>query len=194
MSNHLSHRMTVDEGNARGRLLQSRSDQLHHLTSEVEPALGRTIWEGPNAGTFMQQRWSDHCGRLQAVAEPAPGGSYNGLSTEGATWTKSWVRQGNGFDQWKFGYGGDGEGSFGNAGEWYANAGEQFRSTEPQAGSVLVWEVDDGMGSYDDVAMARKVKLDGSIVIEQSAYDSCTYKQVTLSPGSYPNKFLNFLP
>lgn len=80
MSNNLTHGMTVDEVDALGRLLQSKADQLHHLMSEVESALGRTIWEGPDAGAFKQQWWPDHRGRLQAVADQIHGFGQSALN------------------------------------------------------------------------------------------------------------------
>ena len=84
----------------------------------------------------------------------------------------------------------------GDARKWIdsaARAGIEAQ-TKPSVGSVLVWEADDGKGSSGHVAIVREVLSDGSIVIEQSAWDEYTYKTETLTPGSYPEKFLNFLP
>lgn len=85
-------------------------------------------------------------------------------------------------------------GQLGNAHEWYGHAPAELRSTEPSVGSVLVWEQGDGMGQDGHVAIVREVRLDGSIVIEDSAWDSRTYGQRTIPAGQYPQKFLNLLP
>ena len=80
MSNNLTHGMTVDEVNDLGRLLQTKSDLLRQLTSEVDAVIGRTIWEGPDAGDFKQQWWPEHRGRLQQVAEQVHGFGQSALN------------------------------------------------------------------------------------------------------------------
>lgn len=170
-----------------------------------------------------------------------PGGGYREHFTDGSGWTKDWQRRGQ-YDQWNFGYDGDGDAKFGNctsfvawrlnqlgdaaghdgyhfdnnklhlgdgtryeygrlgnAYEWYDNAPAALRSSEPAPGSVLVWERGDGMAmrsgeDYGHVAIVKDVRSDGSIVIEESGYDSFTHRERTLPPGSYPKKFLNLLP
>lgn len=178
---------------------------------------------------------------VDASDSPPSSSTYSQHFTDGSTWTDDWHRRGE-YDQWNFGYDGDGDAQFGNctsfvawrlnqlgaaggsdayrfdnnsvtlgegdtvaygrlgnAYEWYDNAGGRFRTSEPSVGSVVVWERGDGMAmrsgaDYGHVAIVRAVGEDGSITIEESSWDSTTYRTRTLATGDYPDKFLNFLP
>lgn len=76
----ISHGMNLDEVEALGRLLQTKGEQLRHLTSEVESALARTDWGGPDAMAFKQQWWPSHRSSLQAVAEQVHGFGQSALN------------------------------------------------------------------------------------------------------------------
>lgn len=87
---------------------------------------------------------------------------------------------------------------FGNASEWGVQAGKIGHSatSEPAAGSVAWWDGSTPLGSYGHVAVVRSVEPNGSIVVEQSAWDTYDLKIETISPTSprYPTGFLHLLP
>lgn len=76
----INHGMNVDEVEALGRLLQTKGDQLRHLTGELESALARTEWDGPDAMAFKQQWWPNNRSSLQAVAEQVHGFGQSALN------------------------------------------------------------------------------------------------------------------
>lgn len=162
---------------------------------------------GGSAGSALRfdagARWTDHWERRGAHDQWNFGYDGDGDATHGnCTSFVAWRLNELGDDGYRFDNNkvvfGDGSrhdyGELGNAGEWWANAPGELRSSEPAPGMVLVWESGDGQGSDGHVAVVKDVHPDGSITIEDSAWDRWTYREKTLRPGEHPGKFLNFLP
>lgn len=69
----LSHGMDLAAVDELGRVLQTRADQLRHVSAEIEGALGALHWGGPDGAVFRERWWPEHRGRLLAVADDLHG-------------------------------------------------------------------------------------------------------------------------
>jgi surface antigen len=87
---------------------------------------------------------------------------------------------------------------FGNARDWGEQATALGHAPDgaPAAGAVAWWDKSSPLGDYGHVAVVRSVNADGSITIEQSAWDSYDLKIETIRPGDkrFPTGFLHLLP
>lgn len=83
------------------------------------------------------------------------------------------------------------DGHLGNASDWGSEAAAAgFTPDHVARVGAVAWY------SSGHVAIVRQVNADGSIVIEESSYDSTAYDTRTVWPGhqGYPTAFIHFLP
>lgn len=62
-----------------GRALQLRADQLRHVSTEIEGAIGALRWGGPDGAAFRERWWPEHRRRLLAVADALHGFGQSAL-------------------------------------------------------------------------------------------------------------------
>lgn len=146
----------------------------------------RPVWKGED-GT-----WYDQYGMAY---------DSDGNCTSYAMWRLNDLAKQNGLD-WSIsnssldGTTPDG-GKFGNAAEWNDHlVGLGITpDNNATAGAVAFWDVGDGKGSFGHVGVVREVLPDGSVVVEESSYDSVLLQVRTYKPGDtdYPS-FLHLMP
>jgi len=80
----ISHGMNIEEVRRLGQQLQTQSQTINQLVSQLEGAINSASWLGPDATTFKTQWWPQHRQHLRAAAEGLHGFGQSALNNASA--------------------------------------------------------------------------------------------------------------